>query len=118
MSELNTLKDLMVAIFSAQGFWAIEDGKCPLWAKAVCSAYPEAIILKGNKSAKTLEPVKEALRAKGYPVFGSKDCSHPFYGERSLVVIPQSTLETWKSKEILPELTLFAQQKTQETVDF
>lgn len=118
MAELNTLKDLMVAVFCAQGFWAIEDGKAPLWAKSVVSAYPEAVILKGSKPAKVLDPIKEALRAKGYPVFGTKDCSHPFYGERSLVVIPQNTLETWKSKEILPELNAYAQQKSQETVDF
>ena len=118
MAEMNNLKDLMVAIFCANGFWAIEEGKAPLWAKSVVSAYPGAIILKGNKPAKVLDPIKEALRAKGFPVFGSKDCSHPFYGERSLVVIPQNTLESWKSKEIQQDLLSYAEQKTQETVDF
>lgn len=118
MSEVNNLKDLLVAVFCAQGFWAIEEGKAPLWAKSVVSAYPGAVILKGSKPAKALDSVKEALRAKGYPVFGTKDCSHPFYGERSLVVIPANTLEVWKSKEVLPELNAFAQAKSQETVDF
>lgn len=119
-NEVKTVKQLVRTHLMAQGFWTIEDGQCPKWAKPTVAAFPEAFILKGNSSVKELEPLKDILKKAGLPSFGTKDCSSEFYGARGLVVIPKATWQKWEV-EPSSELTAYMLQKQDEaeaSVDF
>ena len=120
MSEVKTVKQLVRTALMAEGFWTIEDGQCPKWAKSTVAAFPEAFVLKGSSSVKELEPLKAILKEAGLPSFGTKDCSSEFYGTRGLVVIPKATWAKWDTEpnQALINYMLQKQDEAEASVDF